>query len=45
MDINHMCIEVWHEITYLFSNLNGSAIEGWKWTSNFIPNFIVDVIT
>ena len=30
---------MWDEITYPFQNLNGAAVEVWKWVSNFIPYF------
>ena len=33
------------EITYLFPNLDGCTVEVWKWMNNFIPHFIMDVIT
>ena len=42
---NHMCSHVWDEITYPFPNFNGFPIEVWEWMSNFIPQFIMDVIT
>ena len=35
----------WDEITYSFSNVNGCIIEVWEWISNFIPHFIMDIIT
>ena len=28
-----------------FPNFIGCAVEGWKWISNFIPHFMMDVIT
>ena len=34
-----------HEITYPFANFNGCIVEVWERTSNFIPYFIMDVIT
>ena len=34
---------MWDEITYPFPNFNGSTIEVWKWISNSISHFIVDV--
>ena len=37
---NHM-----NEITYPFQNLNGATVEVWKGISNFIPHYIVDLIT
>ena len=36
---------MWDEITYPFPNFNGCTVEAWEWISNFIPHFIVDVIT
>ena len=42
---NHMSNEVWDEITYPFPNFNGCTVEVWEWKSNFIPHFIMDVIT
>ena len=41
----HTHYEVLDEITYLFLNFNGAAIEVWKWISNFNPHFTGDVIT
>ena len=37
--------EVLDEITHPFPNFNGAAVEVWEWLSNFIPHFIMDVIT
>ena len=37
-------VKTWDEITYPFPSLNGAAVEVWKWISNFIPCFIMDVI-
>ena len=42
---NHKPNKVWDEITYPFPNFNGCTIEVWEWISNFIPHFIIDVIT
>ena len=42
---NHMPSKVWDEITYPFPNFNGCTVEVWKWISNFIPHFMMDVIT
>ena len=36
---------MWDEITYPFPNFNGCTIEVWAWISNFIPHFIMGVIT
>ena len=33
------------KITYPFQNFNGSIFEVWEWISNFIPHFVMDVIT
>ena len=32
-------------MTYPFSNFNGGAVEAWKWRSNFILHFIMNMIT
>ena len=40
-----MPIKVWDEITYPFLNFNGCTVEVYEWISNFIPYFIMDVIT
>ena len=40
-----MLNKVWDEITYTFPNFNGFTIEVGEWVSNFIPKFIVTVIT
>ena len=37
--------KVWDEVTYSFQNFNGCTVEVWEWLSNFIPYFIMDVIT
>ena len=37
--------KVWDEITYPFLNFNGCTVEVYEWISNFIPHFIIDVIT
>ena len=42
---NHMLSKVWDKITYPFPNLNGSTVEVWEWLSNWIPHYIMDVIT
>ena len=41
----HTPSKVWDEITYPFPTFNGCAVEVWERTSNFIPQFIMDVIT
>ena len=33
--------KVWDEITDLFPNFNGEAVEVWEWISNFIPHISV----
>ena len=42
---NHILSNVWDEITYRFSNFNGATVEVWEWICNFIPLFMMDVIT
>ena len=37
--------KVWDEITYPSLNFNGATVEVYEWISNFMPQFIVDVIT
>ena len=37
--------KVWGEITYPFPNFNGAVVDVWGWISNFIPHFMIDVIT
>ena len=37
--------KIWDKITYQFPNFNGTTVEVWKWVSNFVPHFIMDVIT
>ena len=41
---NHMPNKVWDEITYPFPNFNGCIMEVWEWVSNFIQQFIMDII-
>ena len=41
----HMSSKVYDEITYQFLNFNGCTIDVYEWISNFIPYFIMDVIT
>ena len=38
-------IRTYGEITYLFLNLNISTVEVWEYISDFIPHFIMDVVT
>ena len=33
------------EITYPLENFNGYSVKVWEWISNFIPHFIMNVIT
>ena len=37
--------KIWDEITHPFLNFNGWTVEVWKWISDFISYFIMDVIT
>ena len=37
--------KVWDQITYQFADLNGAAIEVWEWINNFIPYFLMGLIT
>ena len=42
---NHKHKKVWCEITHPFPNFNGSTVDILEWISNFIPHFLMDVIT
>ena len=42
---NHMPSKVRDGITYPSPNFNGAAVEVWELISNFIPHFMMDVIT
>ena len=42
---NHLTSKAWNEITCRFPSFNGCTVEVWKWIRNFIPHFIMDVIT
>ena len=42
---NYMHYKIWDELTYPFLNFNGCTVEVYEWISNFIPHFIMDVIT
>ena len=55
LTLRYLCFKAWminkrhssearDEITYPFSNFNGSTVEVRKWLSNFIPHFKVDVL-
>ena len=35
----------WDEITYPFPKFNGWNVKVWEWISNFISNFMTDVLT
>ena len=41
----HMPSKVWDKITYSFPYFNGTTVEVWEWISNFMPRFVLDVIT
>ena len=41
----YMPRKVWGEITYPFKNIDGCTVDVWEWIINFIPHFIMDVIT
>ena len=43
--VDNMPSKAWDEITYPFPNFNGGTVEVWEWICNFIPHFIVYVIT
>ena len=36
---------MWIEITYPFPNFYITTVEVWEWMSNFIPQFVIDIIT
>ena len=36
--------KVWDEVTNSFPNFNDCTVEVWEWTSNFIPQLMIDVI-
>ena len=42
---NHICSKVWYETTYSFLNFNGCTVEVWEWISNFMPHFMMRVVT
>ena len=42
---NHMPSEVWDEITYPFPNFDDATVEVWQWINDFVPHFMMDVIT
>ena len=41
----YMPNKVWDEITDPFSNFKDSNVEVQEWISNFIPHFVMDVMT
>ena len=45
MDSNHMARKVWDEITYPFPTFKICIVEVWEWISNFIPHFMIGVIS
>ena len=42
---DHIHGKLWDGIIYSFLNFNGCTVEVSEWISNFIPRFIMDVIT
>ena len=36
---------MWDAIIHPFPNFNGATVKIWEWISNFIPHFIIDLIT
>ena len=42
---NHLPSKVRDEFTNPFPNFNGATVDVWVWKSNFIPHFLMDVIT
>ena len=42
---NHTPSKKWVEINHLFPNFNGCTVEIWEWIINFIPHFVMAVIT
>ena len=42
---NYIHYKVRDEIIYPFPNFNGEPVEVWEWIGNFIPHFIMNVIT
>ena len=41
----HTLNKVCDEISYLFLNFNGCNVEVWEWISNYLPRFIMVVIS
>ena len=45
-DIPSKCqCKMWDPLTDLFPNSEGCTVEVWEWISNFIPHFIMELIT
>ena len=42
---NRMSSKVQDKIAYPFPNFNICTIEVWEWINNFMPHFLMDVIT
>ena len=42
---NYTHYKMWDEISYPFPNFNGSTVDVWEWITDFIPHFIMDVLT
>ena len=42
---NHKPSKVWDEIIHPFLNFNGCTVEVEEWISNYIPHFIIDMIS
>ena len=40
-----MWSKMYDEITYQYPEFNSYIIEVWEWTSNYIPHFVMDVIS
>ena len=40
-----MLNKVWNEMIYPFPNFNGYTIKVWEWIDDFIPHFIMDVVS
>ena len=36
---------MWDETTYRFIKFNGTTVEVYEWISNFIPHFMMDLVT
>ena len=42
---NNIDYKMWNEITYPYQSFDGGAIEVRGWISNYIPHFVMDMIT